>query len=386
MIDLLTDYTVQNVILASVFLGLITGVLGCFAVLRQQSLLGDTLAHAALPGVCIGFLLAGTRDLAAITAGALATAVAAALLMVFLTRATRIKTDAGLGIALSLSFALGVVLLTAIQSMPNASQGGLDSFLFGQAAAVLSADLYLMGGLTVLALALVALLWKEFKLIAFDPLFAGSIGLPVLALEVVLTVTIAVAVVVGLQMVGVVLMAAMVIAPPVAARQWVGRLGHMVLLSAGFGIASGMVGALISASARNLSTGPLIVLVASFIVLVSLLIAPGRGILWEQVKRWRDSRQLRGQQLLETFYALAAHHRDPAYPAEVGMFDAYHGRGTRGALKRLQRRGLIAPVEHMPQEGPHWELTQSGRAAAERSIGSFGGEANDAPPSDAGQR
>jgi manganese/zinc/iron transport system permease protein len=368
LLSLLADYTVQNVIAGASLLGLISGVLGCFAVLRQQSLLGDTLSHAALPGVCIGFIVAGSRDLGSILAGALVTAVLAALAMLALTRYSRLKTDAGLGISLSVSFAVGVVLLTYVQGTNNASQGGLDSFLFGQAAAILRSDLWLMGGITAGALVLVATLWKELKLVTFDPTFAATIGLPVGVLETALTLTVALAVIVGLQMVGVVLMAAMVIAPAVAARQWTKRLEPMVVLAAVFGMVSGVAGALLSALGRGLPTGPLIILVASSIVLVSLLFAPERGVLWETLKRRRDQRELGANQVLTTLYGLAAHHKDPRYPSEQGMIDTYHGLATRRALARLEERGLVRPVAHMPVEGLHWELTAKGRDRARRIL------------------
>ncbi|HSK40584.1 MAG TPA: metal ABC transporter permease [Arenibaculum sp.] len=369
LLALAGDYTIQNVVAGATFLGVISGVLGSFAVLRQQSLLGDTLSHAALPGVCLGFMIAGARELTSILAGALATAVLAALVMLVLTRYSRLKTDAGLGISLSVFFAAGVVLLTYVQGSGNAGQGGLDSFLFGQAAAILRSDLWVMGAVTGFALLLVAALWKEFKLVAFDPVFAATLGLPVVALEMVLTVTIALAVVVGLQMVGVVLMAAMVIAPAVAARQWTKRLGHMVVLAAVFGTVSGICGAVLSASARGLATGPLIVLAASAIVLVSLLFAPGRGMLWEAVRRRRNRRELGMNQVLATLHALAMHHEDPLYPSEQGMIDAYHGLATRRTLFRLHERGLVRPVRHMPSEGLHWALTDKGRERALRVSG-----------------
>ncbi|MDN2565509.1 metal ABC transporter permease [Aquibium sp. A9E412] len=369
MLAFLGDYTIQNVAIGAALLGIISGVLGCFAVLRKQSLLGDTLSHAALPGVCLGFIVAGARDLGAILTGALATGALAALVVLALTRNSRLKTDAALGIALSLFFAVGIVLLTYIQRLGNAAQGGLDSFLFGQAAAILRGDLWVMGGITLVAVALVAALWKELKLVTFDPVFAASLGLPVLALEVVLTVMIALAVVVGLQMVGVVLMAAMVIAPAVAARQWTGRLESMVVLSALIGMAAGVFGALVSALNRGLATGPLIVLAVSALVLVSLLVAPGRGLLWEAVRHRRAARNLKSQQVLTTLYRLAAHHGAAGYRSEQGSLDTYHGLHTRRALARLAARGLVAPVRHMPQEAVHWRLTPAGVAEAERVLG-----------------
>ena len=370
MTDLLTfvgDYTIQNVMMGAALLGLISGVLGCFAVLRQQSLLGDTLSHAALPGVCLGFIIAGAREMSSILAGALFTAILAALVMLVLTRSSRLKTDAGLGIALSVFFAFGVVLLTYIQGTGNASQGGLDAFLFGQAAGILRSDLVLMGGITAFSLVLVIAFWKEFKLVSFDPTFAATLGLPVVLLETVLTVTIAFAVVVGLQMVGVVLMAAMVIAPAAAARQWTRRLEQMVVLAAVFGVVAGLVGSLISASGQGLATGPLIVLCASVLVVISILFAPERGLLWEEVKRRRDRRDLAANKVLATLYGLASYHGDPRYPVELGMIDTFHGTATRHALARLCESGLITPKVHMPgQEGPHWALTETGWAKARR--------------------
>jgi len=372
MLALLSDYTIQNVVIGAALLGIISGVLGCFAVLRRQSLLGDTLSHAALPGVCLGFIIAGSRDMPTILAGALFTGTLAALTVVLLTRTTRLKTDAGLGIALSLYFALGVVLLTLIQNTGSAAQGGLDSFLFGQAAAILRSDLHVMGAITLVAVGLVALLWKDFKLVTFDPEFARTSGLPVLALELALTAMIALAVVVGLQMVGVVLMAAMIIAPAVAARQWSPTLGVMVVLSGVFGMVSGIAGALTSALAPGLATGPLIVLAASALVLVSIAIAPGRGLVWQAIRSRRNRRELAGQQVLTTLYRLAATHGDAAYPSEQTMVDAYFGVGTRGALEKLAARGLVAQTEHFPEGTLHWTLTAAGVAEAEKVLQNLG--------------
>ncbi len=373
-LDLLRDYTIQNVAIGAALLGIISGVLGSFAVLRRQSLLGDALSHAALPGICLGFILAGTRHLGSILAGALAAGILAALLVLLLTRRSRLKTDAALGIALSVFFAIGVVLLTYIQGTGDASQGGIDSFLFGQAAAILRSDLWVMGGVTAFALLLVVAFWKEFKLVSFDPDFAQSTGLPVVAIEVALTVMIALAVMVGLQMVGVVLMASMVIAPAVAARQWTRRLESMVVLAAAIGLAGGVAGAVLSALAHGLATGPLIVLCVSVIVLVSLLLAPERGLLRAAFHHWRNRRALKAQHVLTALYRLATQHRDPAYRSEQGTVDAYFGVGTQSQLVGLQRRGLVRPVPHSPEKTLHWELTPAGVDEAERILAQLGGQ------------
>jgi manganese/zinc/iron transport system permease protein len=369
---LLGDFTVRTVALGAALVGLVAGVLGSFAVLRQQSLLGDTLSHAALPGVCLGFLVAGSRQLEPILAGALISGAAAALLVVLLTRATRIKTDAALGVALSLFFAVGTVLLTYLQRHAGAAQAGLDAFLFGQAAALVPRDLVVLAVVGTVSLLVVALGWKELKVTTFDADFARSLGRPVVAIEFALSVLIAIAVVIGLQMVGVILMVALVIAPAAAARQWARRLEGMVVLAGLFGVISGVVGAVISASVRGLSTGPVIVLVASAIVVVSLLLAPQRGILWTLWHAGVQRRSLRAHSVLADLYRLGQDHDDPAYASEEGMLDAYFGNRTGHVLRRLERRGLVARVSHMPEEGAHWVLTDAGRQQAVELLAPYG--------------
>jgi len=280
--ELFTDYTLRTVALGAALLGVVSGVLGCFAVLRRQALLGDAMSHAALPGIALAFMLTGRREPLILLVGAALAAWLAALLLLAITRATRVKEDSGLALLLAVFFGFGLVLLSLLQQRPDAAQAGLKSFLFGQAAALVERDVVAMAALGLPALLCVALLWKQFKLISFDPEYAASLGMPVGILGIALTTLIVVAIVIGLQTVGVVLMSAMLVAPAAAARQWTDRLGVMVLLAAAFGATSGVVGALISATGRGLSTGPTIVLCMAAITAVSLLFAPERGILWRR--------------------------------------------------------------------------------------------------------
>lgn len=298
MIDLISsliieNYTLRTVALGAAVLGVISGALGCYAVLRRQALLGDAMSHAALPGIALAFLLTGSKAPLVLLLGAALAGWLGALAMIAIVRTTRIKEDSALGMVLSVFFGFGMVLLTLIQRRPDAAQAGLETFLFGQAATLLERDVVTMAGLGAVALILMLLFWKEFKLLSFDPEFAASQGLPVRLLEVVLTSLIVIAIVVGLQTVGVVLMSAMLVAPAAAARQWTDRLGVMVVLAAGFGALAGMLGALISTTGRGLSTGPMIVLCISAIVIVSLLLAPRRGIVWNWLRQRQNRRQLR---------------------------------------------------------------------------------------------
>lgn len=278
--DLTWDATLRNVILGSLILGLTSGVLGCFAVLRRQSLIGDTLAHAALPGICLAFMLTGTRSSGWLLLGGLVTGLIGTLVMLAITRWSLITQETALGIVLSVFFGVGVLLLTRIQHTDNAGQSGLDRFIFGQAATILPRDLLIMGIAAAVALGIVALMFKEFKLLAFDPDFAASLGFRPGITGALLAGLVVAAVMIGLQTVGVVLMVSLLIAPAVAARQWTRTLTSMMVTSACFGMLSGVLGAVSSSLVDRLPTGPMIVLYASLLVIISLLLAPDRGLIW----------------------------------------------------------------------------------------------------------
>ena len=295
MIDLLTDlffdYTIRNVALGAAILGVVGGALGSFAILRRQGLFGDALAHATLPGVCVAFILSGAKAPIVLMTGAALSAGLGALLILTIVNRTRIKQDAALGIVLSVFFGAGAVLITYIGGSGSGDQSGLDRFIFGQAATIVWDDVITMGILASLALLIVALLFKEFKLLSFDPAFAASLGFPVGRLNVLLTMLIVVAVIIGIQAVGVVLMAAMLIIPAAAARQWTDGLGTMVVISGLFGALSGVSGALFSATGANLPTGPLIVLCATALLVLSLFLGRSQGFLWGWIGSRRNRRE-----------------------------------------------------------------------------------------------
>jgi manganese/zinc/iron transport system permease protein len=301
--DMIFDYTLRNVALGSAILGIVGGVLGSFAVLRRRGLLGDALSHTALPGIALAFLLTDSKSTLVLMAGAAVAGWIGTLIILSLVRETRLSEDSALGIVLTVFFGGGLVLLTYIQQHRGANQAGLDKFLFGQAAALVERNVIEMAVLGTIALVIVAVLFKEFKILAFDPEFAASLGFPTRRLDVLVTSLIVVAVVIGLQTVGVVLMAAMLIGPAAAARQWTNRLGIMLFLAALFGATAGVVGSMISVSASRVPTGPMVVLCMTAIVIISLLFAPSRGIAWEhlRLRRARSERMtaLRRAQLQE---------------------------------------------------------------------------------------
>lgn len=363
--DLFFDYTLRTVAMGAMVLGLVSGALGSFAVLRRQSLLGDAMSHAALPGVVIAFMLTGEKNPVVLMAGAAGAGIAGILLMVGINRYTRIKEDSSLGIVLSVFFGLGLLLLTWLQRRPDARQSGLTTFLFGQAATLLERDVIVMAIFGGATLALLLLFWKEFKLLSFDRDFGASLGFPMQGLEILLTVLLVVAIVIGLQAVGVVLMSAMVVAPAAAARQWTDRLGLMVTLSAAFGALAGVGGTLISSTGSALATGPVIVLCASLVVVFSLFLAPNRGMLWNWLQRRRQRRRLHTDQVLSNLYRLATQHDDPthAHNARVLQVMGARPREVDASLHRLAEQGL---VRHVGSE--EWALTEQGVATAHSLI------------------
>ncbi len=368
--QLLTDYTLRTVALGAATLGIVGGGLGSYAVLRGQSLLGDAISHAALPGIALAFLITGSKAPLPLMLGAAGTGVLATLLIIGVTTTTRVPYDSALALALSAFFGIGLVLLTYLQQHAGAAQAGLDSFLFGQAAALVEHDVVVMAVLGGIALLALLLFWKEFKLLAFDPDFGRSLGFPIRMLDIVLTTLLVVAIVIGLQTVGVVLMSAVIVAPAAAARQWTDRLGVMVALAATFGALSGVSGAVVSGATANLPTGPTIVLCMGAIVIVSLLLAPNRGLLWRWWRQRSTSRRLRQERVLCDLYTLAAKHGAGNRPHEAATLDAMVSGPTRTVyvLRRLAEQGLVAETPdgrwHLTDEG----LEEARRLADERNL------------------
>lgn len=288
VILLFSDYTFQTVALGSTLLGLISGVLGSFAVLRKQSLLGDGVSHSALPGVVMAFVLLGSKNTEVLLLGALISGLLATMFIIGIVQHTRVKFDSALALVMSVFFGLGLVLLTYVQKIPNSNQAGLKRFIFGQASTLLQRDIILMSASGLILLALVVLFWKEFKLFTFDSDFAQSQGFAPKRLNLLLSFMIVLAIIIGLQTVGVILMSAMLITPAVAARQWTNKLWIMVTLSALFGAISGVFGTAASSLVPKLPTGPAIVVCVSAIVVISILFAPRRGVLHRVYQRRKN--------------------------------------------------------------------------------------------------
>jgi manganese/zinc/iron transport system permease protein len=363
--DIYSDYTIRNITLGATILGFVSGSLGTFAVLRRQSLLGDTISHAVLPGIILAFMLTGSRDPLVLIIGAAIVGWIATLSIMAIVNTTRIKPDASLALVLSVFFGFGMLLMTFVQRQPDAASAGLSRFLFGQAAAIIWDDVRTMMIVGGSAMVILLIFWKEFKLVVFDRAFAHSLGMPVRRFDVLLTTLLVIAIVIGLQTVGVVLMSAMVVAPAAAARQWTDRLGLVTLLAGSFGALSGVSGALISAYMSRMPTGPTIVLCLTVIVVFSISMAPNRGLLWSWIRQHRQSREIRSRVVLGDLYWLSAQHEGAEHGHSVRTLEAMSaGRiAVDHGLEDLERAGLAQRTSD-----DSWTLTERGRHQARRDL------------------
>ncbi len=362
---LLHDLNVRIVVIGTVLLGIGSAAIGCFALLRKRALMGDAVAHAALPGVALAFMAAGTKNTFVLLLGAAIAGWISMIVMDYIVRKSRIHEDTAIGLVLSVFFGLGILLMTHIQASGAADQSGLDKFLFGQAASLLQEDVYVFGGVSVLLVATIGLFYKEFKLLSFDSDFATVLGFPVRGLEILLTTLIVFAVVVGIQAVGVVLMAAMLITPAAAARYWTERLPVMIVLSSLFGAISGVAGAFVSYIAPRMPTGPWIVTAITAIFLISLLFAPRRGAVARIYRHWRNRRRTLAENVLKAMHHLGEVDGHPFHPRSIG--DIQSRRHLSDAILRRALRGLVRQG-YLQQAGSNsWRLTPEGSRQGERT-------------------
>ncbi|MGJ8665468.1 MAG: metal ABC transporter permease [Patiriisocius sp.] len=350
---LVNDYTLRTITLGTAVLGAICGMLGSFAVLRKQSLLGDAISHAALPGIAIAFLITGAKDTNVLLLGALVSGLIGTFWIKGMTTKTHLKSDTALGLVLSLFFGFGMLLLTFIQKQPNANQAGLDKYLFGQAATLVESDVNLMIIVTSIALFIMVLFWKEFKLLLFDADYTKTLGFNTRFIDILITFFIVLAIVLGLQTVGVVLMSAMLLAPAAAARQWTNKLSVMVFLAAIFGAFSGVFGTAISASQNNLSTGPVIVLVASVFVFFSFIFSPGRGLLFRELRFRRNRRDLQLKKTLQLMFGIAQTHENISHPHAIKILNNFQG-FTKKSLREMEENEWII------LDKQNWAMTEKG--------------------------
>jgi manganese/zinc/iron transport system permease protein len=286
-------------------LGAGAGIVGAFAVLRKRALTGDALSHAALPGVCLAFLVLGERNLPAMLLGALASGILGVAIISALVRWTRVRDDAAIGIILSVFFGLGIALMGIIQRMGSVgNKAGLSSFILGKTTGITGADVWIILAAAAICLAAIVVLYKEFLAVSFDADFTQSLGWPVYAIDLLLMSLVAAAVVIGLPTVGVIMISALLIMPGAAARFWTDRLSTLLVLAGGLGFVTGVVGTTLSYTFDKLPAGPVIVLTGAALFLLSMLLGHRRGAIARILAHRRFRRSWQERQLLRTLYEL----------------------------------------------------------------------------------
>jgi manganese/zinc/iron transport system permease protein len=360
-----SDPNIRYVVLGSVLLTASSAIVGTFTFLNKRSLIGDAIAHAVLPGICLGFMVAGTKNPIVLIIGAFITGWLSLVVVEYISRKTRIKEDTAIGLVLSVFFGIGILMLTVIQKSGNASQSGLDHFLFGKAAALVGSDLYAFLIVASILLVVVYIMFKEFALLAFDKAYARSIGYPVRTLELILTSLIVLAVVIGIQAVGVVLMAAILITPAAAARFWTDKITVMVLLASAFGAFSGLSGAYISFVAPAMPTGPWIVIVISTIAFISFFLAPKRGVVYRLIRQKTIHQTINNENVLKVMYQLGEENKNffiPRHLDEIIRRRKYEKPTLQTILRRLLHHGYVE------QTGNLWNLSEEGKNKAQRVV------------------
>ena len=365
----LQDYGTRVTVIGVALLGLAGGVVGTFLLLRKRALLGDVLSHATYPGICLAFVFAFAvtgvgKNLPWLLAGAAASGLLGLGCMLAIRRFSRVKEDAALGLVLGCFFGAGVVLNDLLITGDYGEASGVTAFLEGNPAALLSRDAWLIGLILLVCLLACALLYKELRLLCFDAEYAAAQGWPTLLLDIALMGLVALVVISGLQAVGLILVIAVLVIPPAAARFWTQRLGVTVLLSGAIGAVSGLLGAILSALAAKWPAGASIVLAAAGVFVVSMIFGADRGALVRWNRRRRLSRQVADDNLLRSIYELTESTGGEGRVTYEQLLRArsWTRRQLVGVVRRARREGLVIP----DAEGV--ELSPAGLQEAQRIV------------------
>ena len=345
-----------------------SGAVGTFAVMRERSLLGDAVAHSVLPGVVLGFMVVGDKNIFALTIGALIFGWLSLFIIDYLKRTTKLDNDSIIGMILSVFFGLGIMLLTYVQSHASGNQSGLNNFLFGQAASLVPDDVIGFSILCIVVLIVLVFGFRHFQLVSFDAEFAKGIGTSVSWVEFVISTLMVLTIVAGLQSVGVVLMVALLIMPASAARFWSDTLSEVIIIATIFGGISGVLGSFISFLSPGLPTGPWMVLSSLSVLIFSMIWAPKRGFVARTYQLWEQRLRTTRENLLKIMYKMDEKAESPGRAQTRN--EIFKKTGSRGwltsyCMSKLKRNGFVQRHEGTPTM---FTLTESGKKQARRIV------------------
>jgi manganese/zinc/iron transport system permease protein len=331
------------------FISLSAATVGCFAYLRKQSLIGDVVAHSTLPGVCLAYMFTHTKNPFFLLLGAFASGTLSIYAIDWILKYSKLKADAALAIVMSIFFSVGILLLTYVQHTGSGAQSGLDTFLFGKAAALTEQDMWTFLLVSFLIIAIIFFFYKDFMLYTFDLNYALAIGKPVKLYKIVLTSITVLAIVLGISTVGVILMASLLFTPVATARFWSNKLSSIIPIAALLAVLSSFIGTFLSYSDEHTPTGPSIVLVLAIVALISFVMAPKKGILSKSLNHIRNAQKIQEENILKTMYQLGEQSDDfsKKYSEElIAQKRNFEPKILKKGLDRLISKGYVEKINH----------------------------------------
>ncbi|NNJ54542.1 MAG: iron chelate uptake ABC transporter family permease subunit [Bacteroidia bacterium] len=356
------NYNLFVISIGSGILCFAAGVVGTFTYLRKRALIGDVISHSVLPGVAIAFMLAGVKNPVYFLIGAILSGLLSIWIVDFVQAKSKLKPDTILALTLSVFFGVGIVLLTKIQHSGNAAQSGLDSFLFGKAASMSLGDVKLFSIIAIVNIIFITIFLRGFSMISFDENYAKGIGFNTTFIKSFLALLTVVTVAIGVQAVGVVLMAALLITPAAGARFLTNSIGRMLLISGVFGFVSGWIGVFISYSGNGMPTGPWIVVALSLFTLIAILFGRDRGVIARWKLRKSNNIKINNENVLKDIYKLADKGRNTLSIAQIIEKEKYRAPVLISILNRLEKNDFIDQIRGLVI------LNEKGKIAAREVI------------------
>lgn len=362
LIYFFTDPVAKKVLLGVAVIGGVSGMVGCFAFLRKKTLVGDAISHSVLPGICVGFIFAGTKDPLALMTGSLLFGWLSVWFIDYISRIRKLSEDTAIALTSTFFFALGSVMLSFISHSTNSEQSGLKDYLFGKAATMTTFDVEVFGFVFILIIILIILFFKPFQLISFNIDYARSIGVKVNRVEFLISTLTVLAVAIGIQAVGVVLMSALLIAPAATARYWTHKLTRMIFLSTFFGIFAGIAGVMLSTIKDNMPTGPWIVCSLFVLTFLTLIFAPNRG--WYSIykRNKQNIKKIANENVLKTFFHLKEEGKTLVVPEELMARRNMDTELVEITIKRLIKLNFVERSDFK------YKLTDTGEKEAARIV------------------
>lgn len=359
----LADPSLRKALIGALFIAVCSALVGTFTYYQKKSLVGDAVAHSVFPGICMAFILSGTKNPVYLLLGALIAGWLSIMSFDTLLRDKRIKSDAALASVLSVFFGVGILLLNHIQNGGNANQIGLQHFLMGNVAAMSTKEVWIYGMVSCGVSLAIILLFPVFKLISFNKEFAHSKGYNVKLIQFIFSSLIVICIAIGINAVGVILMASLLITPASSARWWSNKMTHIALLAVMFAIFSAFVGAYISFTFERMPAGPWMVICLSFIAVLSIFFAFPKGIFYSAIRTKKAKDKMLIENVLKSFYHIEEKRGD----AHIRMLDLADTRSYDG-LKLLKALKLLKQKKWVLSEGNHYLLSEEGRIEAARII------------------